>query len=85
MGLSVSLDDYRFGIIVGVAIGWGIHAILEGAEILVFGELVIPWNTTNAVISVFAGLAYLGLAYYCHNWYRSLRRVAVAEDGDHHA
>ena len=76
---SVTLTDYRFGLIIGACAAWGVHALLEGLEILVFGGLVIPWNTQNAVIAVLSGLAFIGLAVHLHRWVLSIQNIADTE------
>jgi hypothetical protein len=76
---SVTLTDYRFGLIIGASAAWGLHALLEGLEVLTFGGLVIPWTTEPAVLAVSGGLAHIGLSVYLHRWVRSIQAVADAE------
>jgi hypothetical protein len=77
--MKFELTDYRFGLIIGACGAWGLHALLEGLEILVFGGLVIPWNTQNAIIAVLSGLAFIGLAFHLHRWVVSITNVVEAE------
>jgi hypothetical protein len=74
--MKITFTDYRLGIVVGAIVAWGFSAIFEGMEVLLFGELLIPWTTQNAAVSVGVGVIYLVFAYLIHRWVMTLQRIA---------
>lgn len=77
--MKITLNNYRFGVIVGFLVACGVVGVLEGAEVLAFGGLLVPWTARRAVIAILIGLAYFTLAYFLHRYFGSLRKIAEVE------
>lgn len=81
--MKLSMTEYRFGLIIGTCAAWGAYSLFEGLEVLIFGGLIFPWNTRNALLAVGFGLLYVGLAYLLHKRVRSIQRVAETKREAH--
>lgn len=74
--MEVEFDPYRFGIVLGVIVGWAMMSIFEAIEVLTFNGLFIEWTQTRAFLALTVGVLQLMLAWTFHRWFKAKLRTA---------
>lgn len=81
--MEIVLENYHLGMIVGAIITFSFMSLFQGAEVLLFGGLLLEWTARRAYMSIGAGIMFFAIGVVFHRWIKSIKhieQVSTVED-----